>query len=283
MSYPIPRSWILTAAAVLGLASCRSSDRSPAESKASALPAASASAQVRPEAWTQVRSGLHIRRWNVPSLGELNVVRADPKRWEMSWTRAQSSEQDAALSSVEDITRDASAPVAVNGGFFDAEGKPLGLRVAGGIVRNKLRKADWGIFFVRDGVPDQVHSRQADKAAEARFAIQCGPRLVQDGKPFKLKAGAHRRTLIGCDDAGHVYLAVTLGFVDLNDLAVALATPVKDGGLGLRHALNLDGGPSTEMYVDAARGAWNVTGGTGVAGAVMLVARPSADAGNKGR
>lgn len=283
MSYPIPRFWICTAAALLGLTSCRSSDRSPAESKASDPPAASASAQVRPEAWTQVRPGLHIRRWNVPSLGDLNVVRADPKSWELSWARAKSSERDAALSAVEDMARDASAPVAVNAGFFDADGKPMGWRVAGGVVRNKLRKADWGIFFIRDGVPGQVHSRQADKAAKARFAIQCGPRLVQDGKPFKLKAGAHRRTAIGCDGAGHVYLAVTLGFVDLNDLAVALAAPVKDGGLGLRHALNLDGGPSTEMFVDDASGAWNVTGGTGVAGAVTLVARPPTDAGKKDR
>jgi len=206
-------------------------------------------------------------------MGELHVVRADPKRWQMSWQRAKPSGLDASLSAVEDMARDASAPVAVNGGFFDADGNPLGLRVAGGIVHNKLRKADWGIFFVRDGAPNQVHSREAKLAADAQFAIQCGPRLVQDGKPFKLKAGAHRRTLIGCDEAGRVYLAVTLGFVDLNDLASALAAPVKDGGLGLRHALNLDGGPSTGMFVDADRGVWNVAGGSGVAGAVVITGR----------
>jgi uncharacterized protein YigE (DUF2233 family) len=171
------------------------------------------------------------------------------------------------------MTHDPPARVAVNGGFFDQAGLPLGLRVAGGSVRNKLHKADWGVFFVREGVPNQVHTRDAKKAAGAEFAIQCGPRLVQDGKPFKLKASVHRRTVIGCDAASRVYLAVTVGFVDLNALAEALAAPVAHGGLGLAHALNLDGGPSTAMFVDGADGAWNVPGGAAVSDAVLIIPR----------
>ena len=204
-------------------------------------------------------------------MGELHVVRADSKHWRLSWQRSERATSDAALSDVDAMARGASAKVAVNAGFFDEGGRPLGLRVSEGVVKNKLRKADWGVFFVRDGTIRQVHTSEADASRGADFAIQCGPRLVQDGKPFHLKTGRHRRTIIGSDPSGRVYLAVTLGFVDLNDLAQALARPVAQGGLGLRYALNLDGGPSTAMFVDGGKGRWNVPGGSGVAGAVTLV------------
>lgn len=201
------------------------------------------------------------------------MVRADPKRWRLSWLRSTEAEADASLAGVDAMARRASARVVVNGGFFDEAGRPLGLRVSEGAPRNDLRKADWGVFFVRDGVASQVHTREASAARKAEFAIQCGPRLVQDGKPLRLKPGLHRRTVIGSDPRGRVYLAVTLGMADLNALAEALARPVDAGGLGLRHALNLDGGPSTAMFVDGAGGQWNVPGMSGVAGVVAVVSR----------
>lgn len=214
-----------------------------------------------------------MRRWPSEKLGELRVVRADPKRWRLASSDSRPSTPDAGLATVEATAREAGAVVAVNGGFFDQKGAPMGLRVTDGKQRNPLRQADWGVFFVRDGVPNLVHTKDAKRADGAEFAIQCGPRLVADGQPMKLRSGIHRRTAIGSDAAGKVYLVVSLGFVDMNDLAAALAAAPEAGGLGLTQALNLDGGPSTQMFVDAKDGVWNVAGGTGVADAILVSAR----------
>jgi uncharacterized protein YigE (DUF2233 family) len=214
-----------------------------------------------------------VRRWPSEKLGELRVVRVDLKRWRLASSDTRPSTPDAGLAVVEATAREAGAFVAVNGGFFDQNGEPMGLRVTDGIQRNPLRHADWGVFFVRDGVPDLVHTKDAERADGAEFAIQCGPRLVADGQPMQLRSSVHRRTVIGSDAAGKVYLVVSLGFVDMNALAAALAAPQQAGGLGLTQALNLDGGPSTQLFVDASDGVWNVAGGTGVADAIMVSAR----------
>lgn len=220
--------------------------------------------------WEAQKPGLDAKRWSVGDVAA-NVVRVDPKRWSLDVALADANEGGAALSTVESMAIGVGAEAAVNGGFFDTAGRPLGLRVSGGKTLHDVRRADWGVFFVRAGVPGQVHTRDAEQSKGAEFAIQCGPRLVQDGRPMDLKEGLHRRTAIGSDARGHVYLLVTLGAIDLNVLASALAKRPNEGGMGLRHALNLDGGPSTQMF--ARSGRWNVAGASGVADAVVALER----------
>ena len=52
------------------------------------------------------------------------------------------------------------AALVVNGGFFDTEGRPLGLRIADGRQLIGLRKVvDWGVLVLRPGRAAIVHSR----------------------------------------------------------------------------------------------------------------------------
>ena len=153
------------------------------------------------------------------------------------------------------------AKAVVNGGYFDEVGKPLGLRIGAGKRVYKLRSGvDWGVFYIRDGRAQIRHTRDYVGSTRTKEAIQCGPRLVVNGRVTDLKPQWARRTGIGIDGAGNVVLAVTDGEMLFDDWAKIWANK---GGLNCPNALNLDGGGSTQLYVKSKKplevgGAWSV-------------------------
>ncbi|BCM94296.1 hypothetical protein IAD21_06201 [Abditibacteriota bacterium] len=149
------------------------------------------------------------------------------------------------------------ARVVVNGGYFDGNGHPMGFRAGKNTENSKLRRADWGVFWVKDGVAHLSHTRDFDPSEHPEEAIQCGPRLVVDGKPTDLKPQWARRTGVGIDRRGRVVLAVSDGELSLDEWAKIWASP---SGLDCVQALNMDGGPSTQLAVSGER-QLNVEGG----------------------
>src|SRR3954454_10914739 len=135
------------------------------------------------------------------------------------------------------------AAAAINGGFFDEQWRPLGLRIAGGKTLVGLRpRVDWGVLVVSQGRAAIVHSREfrADPAIEQ--AIQVGPRLLVDGQPMRLKPQVARRTAVAVDRDGHsLTLVATYAGADASRLAELLAR------LGFSAALAFDGGPSSQL------------------------------------
>jgi len=150
-----------------------------------------------------------------------------------------------------DLRKGRGAVAAVNGGFFDEQVVPLGLRIADGETRFPLRaKADWGVLVLAGHRARIVHTREfpppPTDAAASRIdgAIQVGPRLVVDGVPLKLRPQLARRTAVALDRGGRLLtLVVAPGPVDASALAVRLAA------LGFQSAVLLDGGPSTQASV----------------------------------
>ncbi|HEX8835111.1 MAG TPA: phosphodiester glycosidase family protein, partial [Abditibacteriaceae bacterium] len=101
-----------------------------------------------------------------------------------------------------------SALVAVNGGFFDAAGRSLGVRIGAGKRLSRRHPADWGVFVVRNGRAQIVHTRDFTSRAGVSQAIQCGPRLVVNGRVIKLKEQWARRTALGVQRDGRVIIAI---------------------------------------------------------------------------
>lgn len=137
------------------------------------------------------------------------------------------------------------AILAVNGGFFDTEGRPLGLRISRGRRVVPLRKVvDWGVLVLRDGSADIVHSRDYPRSGPdpAPNALQVGPRILIDGRPPRLKPQAARRTAVALDRTGR-----TLTFVVARKRIEAIALAEALARLGFERALMLDGGPSTQL------------------------------------
>jgi hypothetical protein len=132
---------------------------------------------------------------------------------------------------------------AVNGGFFDENGRSLGLRLTHGDVVVPLRgKVDWGVFYVADRHAHIVHSRDFVANPGIDAAIQVGPRILIDGAVPKLKPQLARRTAIAIDREG-----TTLTLVVADDPVDAASLGKRLAALGFHSALLFDGGPSTQI------------------------------------
>ncbi len=225
----------------------------------------------RGRGWHEISPGMEYRRLEAQAsdLGDtavLHVLRVDLKHYRIRLLRA-GKEQAA---SIRELAGQSRAAAAINGGFFDEELRPLGLRVTGGKELRPLRRANWGVFVIRNGKPAILHARDY-RPEGVTEALQCGPRLVVNGEVTRLKKQYARRACIGIDRAGRVLLAVTNGStMDATYLARVLRAPEPKSGLGCVNALNLDGGGSAQLYVDHhgfrldLPGAWGVPDGLGV-------------------
>lgn len=228
-------------------APARADDPAPAPPPSSTAPPqapAPAPAQAgKPAPWRAIAPGVE----HLAVHGD--QVAADLLRFDLRRFRADVRVTGAAAPASARQHREASgASAAVNGGFFDTDGKPLGLRVTAGKTVVPLRsRVDWGVLVVRDDRAAIVHSRDypADAPADDTTvvaALQVGPRLLIDGAPPKLKAQSARRTAVALDAEGaRLTLVVTRGAVEARPLAELLAR------LGFVSALLLDGGPSTQL------------------------------------
>jgi uncharacterized protein YigE (DUF2233 family) len=161
----------------------------------------------------------------------------------------------------------AKAHVVINGGYFDGSGHAMGLRVSEGKRTMRLRRADWGVFWIKNGRARIAHTRDYDTSTKPDEAIQCGPRLVVAGKTTDLKPQWDRRTGLGIDRRGRVVLAVAEGQISLDDWAKAFAAP---NGLGCRDALNLDGGGSTQIAYSCGSQKGSISGSWPIPDAVVI-------------
>ncbi|WP_394821396.1 phosphodiester glycosidase family protein [Pendulispora albinea] len=160
--------------------------------------------------------------------------------------------------SLREILEQRHALLAVNGGFFDTHGMPLGLAVSNGrVLASFVPSLSGGVLGVDRGRGwlEETESFLTPSPA-VDFAIQCRPRLVVAGNANIRSDDGKRaaRTAICLRDAGAVvdFIIVRgdLGRADPRESEgrpgpslFALAHHLAQ--LGCQEALNLDGGPST--------------------------------------
>ena len=149
------------------------------------------------------------------------------------------------------VLPDASCIAGVNGGFFQADFRPVGLMVADGKEVHPFEKAKLlsGVLTVRGNRIEIVRSGAFKRGNDLRQAIQCGPMLIENGLPVAGLNGERiaRRTVVATDGRGH-WAMIYLTSVNLADAALILSTPGVTGDWTVRTALNLDGGPSSGLW-----------------------------------
>ena len=152
----------------------------------------------------------------------------------------------------------------VNGGYFDPEFKPIGLRVADGSIYSPLRRARLitGILLQSDRGIDVIRAGEFSRTKKVIAAIQSGPFLVEGNKRIRGLNDSQlaRRTFAGRATNDRALLGVCSD-VSLGQLANILATVPVAADSKIRGAMNLDGGSSSAFWFAHEEGsAFSITG-----------------------
>jgi uncharacterized protein YigE (DUF2233 family) len=186
-----------------------------------------------------------------PSAGGLaeDAFDFDVKTWSRPLDAYEVTIEDVGMSTALDtVLEKTGGDLVVNGGFFDKEGKALGLAMSNGLRLSSLaKKMSGGVLTVAgDGTKAELFETESfDPPEMLKFAVQCRPRLVVKGEANVKSDDGHRseRTALCLRDGGKTIDTFLVrggeGGPSLFSLGKWLATK------GCEEALNLDGGPST--------------------------------------
>ncbi len=170
--------------------------------------------------------------------------------------------------SADQFTEYSKALLSINGGFFDRNFKPLGLRINNKKLQNPLKKISWwGIFYIKNQRPYITNISHFDRYDAIDFAVQSGPRLLIKGRIPSLKIGSADRTALGITSDGKVIMLVsTNSAMSTNELAQFMKAPP----LSCTDAINLDGGSSSQLYAHIGSFKLNVHGFSNVSDAIIV-------------
>jgi exopolysaccharide biosynthesis protein len=139
----------------------------------------------------------------------------------------------------------------VNGGYFNENFAPLGLRIANGQMIAPLQRARLitGVLVASPRGVQIVRSREFSRRLGVSAAIQCGPFLVDRGQPISGLNDSRlaRRTFTATTSSSRALVGVC-SEVSLAELAKILATTSLAEDLKIECALNLDGGSSSAFW-----------------------------------
>lgn len=182
---------------------------------------------------------------------KIHALRIDPKLYTFHIINASHIERKAGLAAT--FAKISNSLITINGGFFNPDYEPLGLRISGGRVLTPFKSISWwGIFTIKDKQPAIITPSQFEPAKQYEFAIQAGPRLLTDGKIIpKLKDIADSRSAL-CITYNQQVIIVVTEHLPLTTTALAskIRLPESQGGLACKDALNLDGGHSSQLYAN---------------------------------
>ena len=136
----------------------------------------------------------------------------------------------------------------VNGGYFDTDFRPLGLRVIDGKTRSPLLRARLltGVLCASSRDVEIFRLGEFSRKKKCDAAIECGPFLVDGVKPVRGldRLRSARRTFVAVARGGDTALGISSS-LSLAEIAGALgALP----DFKIQRALNLDGGSSSAFW-----------------------------------
>lgn len=210
--------------------------------------------------WAAIADGLEERRIDADEYG-VSIVswRIDESRAKLSLAPAATAKGETA----QEFRERLGAMLAINGGFFDLDIRerltPTGLLIVGG---RELRGFDFGksrnpltgILYRRQGKLGIMWAREYPSGGPFDFAVQTGPLIVDPGGINGIYSNSYdrqNRSAVCLDHAGRPIVLAVAGGLSLYELGQFLASKEEDGGMGCERAINLDGGPSTQVSVRA--------------------------------
>jgi hypothetical protein len=204
--------------------------------------------------WKPIKPGIEhmARRGRVMSNSEpadelLSIARIDPTLVQLRVQYAPTSPQH-----VREWLEATQADVVINGGFFDEQNIATALVVVDGATTGKSYSGFGGLFALRGNAPSLQWLKAQPYRPDPRitYALQGSPMLVYNARKvpgIHDNGGRNRRSFVAIDTQGRVLLGICqYAQWTLTDLAQYLAD-AKD--LEIQHAVNLDGGGSTGLWL----------------------------------
>lgn len=199
----------------------------------------------------------------------IHTFKINLKQNTLSLTTAKEINHDFA--SADDYGKMSHALIAINGGFFDKNYQPLGLRIRRHQLISPFKAISWwGIFYTLHNEATITNPKQFRLSQEIDFGIQSGPRLIVNGKIPTLKEGRAERSALGITRRGHVIILVTEhAAMSTTELAKLMKAPP----LNCLNAINLDGGSSSQLYANIDNFHLNVHGFSNVSDSIIVQAK----------
>lgn len=197
------------------------------------------------QSWRELAPGIEYQDLDAGFLtpwSHIHVFRINLKKNTLSLLSAKDLKREYA--SIDEYAEASNALLAINGGFFDENYQPLGLRIDNKQLKNPVKNISWwGIFYLKNQQAFLTSINHFDSKTPD-FAIQSGPRLIINNKIPPLKPGRAERSALGITQDGQVILLIT----DNMPLSTTeLAQMMKSAPLYCENALNLDGGSSSQL------------------------------------
>jgi exopolysaccharide biosynthesis protein len=203
--------------------------------------------------WIQAAPGVQLRYEDWKSQGNnedtVTIVRFDLKR-----VHIKIKYQPLQPMSISDWIKQEQAIAVINGGYFDEQNHATGLVISDGQVSGTSYAGFGGMLSVDAqghvnlrSLRDQPYDPDNEQLQQA---MQSTPMLMLNGKrtQFNANAASSRRSIVATDKQGRLLLIASPGQAfSLDELADLLAS----SDLSINSALNLDGGASTGLYMNA--------------------------------
>ncbi len=206
------------------------------------------------DAWSSAAPGVETRQenWKSPD-GDgasdlVTIVRFDLHRVKLS----VAYQPDHPLS-MQEWTQKEQPAALINGGYFDGLDHATALVISNGQTSGTSYQGFGGMLAVDAQGNVQLrslHEQPYDPAESLTQATQCSPMLLLNGQrtQFNTDTKMSPRSVVALDKQGRLLFIASPGSAfTLNEMADLLAR----SDLSLVTALNLDGGSSTGLYVNA--------------------------------
>jgi exopolysaccharide biosynthesis protein len=203
--------------------------------------------------WAKLTPGVELRteKWQTPAGDEdtATIVRFDLHHIKLSI-----GYQPAQPLLLSEWMQKEHATAIINGGYFDSQNNATALVVSNGQAFSSSYNGFGGMLSV-DSRGDinlrSLNQRPYDPSEQLEQATQSAPMLVLPGgkrSQFNANASSSRRSVVAMDKQGRLLLIVLPGLsFSLDELADELVA----SDLSIDEALNLDGGASTGLCVNA--------------------------------
>jgi len=202
----------------------------------------------------QLETGFVFRKASSKEYGvEMRTWTVDPSLFDIELMEQKSPHG----SSIGEFLEDADVILALNGGFFEIDFSqrisPAGVLVVNGAIRKASSNRQSGAFVRHSGGIKIIWARDLEPLTKYSFALQTGPILVEGRGKLGIATNDYDRlNRAAVCSRGNQIIFVTLhgshgNGLSLYEFAELLVAREIDGGLECDLAINLDGGPSTQV------------------------------------